>query len=38
MLPLSTRAGVTFGVHSSAGRLVEEDAVLEKELENCIST
>lgn len=38
MLPRSTRAGVYFNVHSSAGRLVEEDLVLEKELKGCIST
>ena len=38
MPPLSARAGVYFGVHSSAGRLDEEDLVLEEELEDCIST
>ena len=37
MLPLLARAGVYFGVHTSAGRLVE-DLVLEEELEDCIST
>ncbi len=36
VLPLSTWGGVNFGVHSAADRLVEEDAVLGKELENCI--
>ena len=38
MLPLSARAGVYFGVHSSAGCLVDEDLVLEEELEDCISS